>query len=426
MISKAGIERAGVLGLFVFAGSGLAKPSLAIVGFLLMTFASCWRYCGRSRRAFRHPFFVASISFSVYALLIGFLAYLNAPDRLEAIAKWTTVYIAVSGVPALIVATWLDGNNKTINWTLSIALLALLIAILNYCEYDQIKGYLAGNRAFFHLGNGAGLYIITGIIGILTISLARLKRHQHVIKWSHGIITSYYVIAFCILSLAFIWHQNRSAWISGALVVPSILIMFFRTCFSDTSREKKQYWPNFLMILMIIFLAALYVGGAEITQRFVKVNEVVELALENDIDDLPNSATADRLKLWKIGITSVTEHPFFGKGPGSVSQLVSHDKKLARYTHLHNLYLHLVVETGVFGLLLYSFVLIAMFRSALNSYISGKMPCEIFYFIIGIFALFVLVNLTQVRIDDSHGMFYTILMGAIAITYDVTYMESRS
>ena len=143
-------------------------------------------------------------------------------------------------------------------------------------------------------------------------------------------------------------------------------------------------------------------------------------ALHTDIAARPKSPLSVRLRLWQTGIGSVRENPVFGSGPGSVSDLVRGDEWIAQYSHLHNLYLQLLVELGIVGFMLFCLTVMALFRSAVIAYRSHQMQPDVFYFILGSLLLFLLTNLTQVRIDGDHAVFYVTLLLALPMTHAVS------
>ena len=111
LISGGRVEQAGILGLFVFVAGGLEKPLLAIGGFLLMTIAACLQYRNRLSLVVRRPFFFVAIGFSTFVVLIAVLKYLNNPNELAVTAEWTIIYLAAGGLPALVVAAWLESRS---------------------------------------------------------------------------------------------------------------------------------------------------------------------------------------------------------------------------------------------------------------------------------------------------------------------------
>lgn len=403
------IERLGILGLFLFAAAGLEKPLLSLAGFTLMLVASCLDGKTRLLGIVRHRIFPFSACFFLLAVVLGINSWMDDPGRLAVISRWTLVYIALSGLPALIVASWLDGNVKIIAWVLHISLLALLVAVLDDVEYPQIQSYLAGNRAYFHLGNAAGLMLLTGALGILLLGIEGGCRDQGDEKPRTG-LRAYFFVALIILCLAFVAHQNRSAWVAAVLVFPWAIWRYRRSL----SGGARLYF--FLAALLLLFVSGGYLGQDAVYKRFVQGYDVVVEALDNDVDNLPKSSTRDRIKLWEIGASHFRGRPGLGYGPGSAPEMTKQNEMVRRYSHLHSVYLQVLVETGLLGFLLFLAVLVGLYRSAMHSKAAGAMPDSLYYFVVGGLSLFLIVSIAQVRIYHSHDMFFFVLMGALAIT----------
>ena len=169
-----------------------------------------------------------------------------------------------------------------------------------------------------------------------------------------------------------------------------------------------------LIALPLCLAALLLLGGGEIKQRFAEGYASARLAFSAETDTPPRSAAGERISLWRIGLHSAGEYPLFGKGPGSVSELVREDPVVARHSHLHNLYLQLLVEIGLVGLLLYLAFMVCLIRGLLRPH--AALSADLRRFIGGSLALFLLINFTQVRIDGTHAQYFVTLLLGLAMS----------
>jgi O-antigen ligase len=99
-----------------------------------------------------------------------------------------------------------------------------------------------------------------------------------------------------------------------------------------------------------------------------------------------------------------------------VPQLVRGDPLIGHFPHVHNLYLQLLVDFGLVGLLLYCCVLAVLCRALLGDNARVRLGPDLCLFAGGSLALFLLVNLTQIRIDDGHSMYYVTLLYALVLS----------
>ena len=243
------------------------------------------------------------------------------------------------------------------------------------------------------------------------------------LSWQHFSLLALSAVALLILSLAMVWHQNRTAFFLSLTVVPLVVLTFGLASASGPKNLRKPQYLILVMALLLFVGTAIIgtsnTGTSSMYQRLKNGYENALQAVDSDIAALQKSPLSQRLRLWQNGLSGFSENPVFGSGPGSVSGLVNHDERIAQYSHLHNLYLQLLVELGVVGFMLFSIMVLALFRSILVAYRSHQMRPDMFYFISGSLLLFLLTNFTQVRIDGDHSVFYVTLLLALAMTHAV-------
>lgn len=394
-------EVVGVLGLVLFAGSGLIWPEGARAGVVIMAVAVC--ACRREAlcELLGRPVFLISLAFASWVLVRALLRYLEAPQDVDMIAKWSSYYLVASGLPALPVALVIAGDRSRILLVLCVALVLLLAVLLTHASLADLQSYMAGERAYFGLGNAVGLYICTALLGlVLLIPWERLASG----RTGQRSLLLIAVVVLAVLGLALLWHQNRSALLALLAVFPVVL---WRHMGATASRGSVIAGLACLLVLV------LGVGGSDFGQRFTEGLETARMAVGAAGDALPENPSGARIRLWRAGLAGAAQHPVIGIGPGNVPALVDGDPAISRYSHLHNLYLQMLVELGGIGLLLYLLVLAVLLRAFFND---SALPSDLRVFILGALALFLLVNLTQVRIDGSHAMYYVTLVYALVMT----------
>lgn len=419
------LEKAGLCSLFIFSAAGLVNFSIALTGFVLMTVAALVLYRPRFSASVKDPVLLFPMAFFLYVIAIGLLKYMDTPDRSEVITDWTIYYAVASGFPAYIVALWLGADRTRIVWVMHTVFFVLLVVILCHFGAEQVRWYLNGNRAFFGFGNAAGLYIASAMSGILIFGLGITPATFRGLAVRYFLAIIYLVVAMGVFSLAFVWHQNRSALLATMMVFPVVLVWLVSAHLKASGKKGSHTPLLFIVVLLLCLGGAFLLSGKDVKQRLYEGYENTRQAFSMDIEKLPDSPTSKRINFWREGFISAAERPLLGRGPGSVPEVFQHRPSLAHYSHMHNLYVQLVVETGFVGLFLYCLAIIAILRSSFRAYKSGQMPGDIYYFVSASFALFLLINMTQIRIDGSHAMFYITLLCGISMTYGVKNNERR-
>ena len=84
--------------------------------------------------------------------------------------------------------------------------------------------------------------------------------------------------------------------------------------------------------------------------------------------------------------------------------------------HFHNLYLNLLVETGVVGFALFASMFGLLARAVWRALRQGMMSAELALFVGSVGALYLLASFAQIRHDDSHGMAFLALLSGLAYT----------
>jgi len=411
-------EVAGLAGLCLFAAAGLQHSQAASLAGAILLGVLLLRRPRIVWPSWHNPLVLLSLTLSLYVLCRGLLRYAEAPEQAELIGRWTGYYFLAAGLPAIVLALSLEASRARILLVLNIALAALVVAILRDMDEGQLAAYRQGARAFFGLGNAAGLYISSALLGVLLLVPWGAPGSATSAAWPHRLRQALFLAVLALLAVALVWHQNRSVLLAVLVVFPVLAWLSLRRRGADPAAR----FPRWVLIALGLSLAVmLFVGGGDIKQRFEQGFVSARLALTVDAATLPRSAAGERISLWRIGWRSAGEYPLFGRGPGSVSELVREHPVVARHSHLHNLYLQLLVELGLVGLLLFLALVGCLMRELL--WHRSALSWDLRRFTGGSLALFLLTNLTQVRIDGNHAHFFVTLLMALAMTGALAFKQ---
>lgn len=165
--------------------------------------------------------------------------------------------------------------------------------------------------------------------------------------------------------LALILSGTRAVWVGMLIPLGAVLIGYLRNI--QKHLAKKFIWP-FLIILILFFISPFINKGLSLLRVGGKFQENF-LKRAQSIYDTNDVSNRGRLAIWQSSIEFALAHPF-GVGVGNFLVSLEHNTTGKNYEELssevntrynlpkkyvsaHNLYLQILVETGVIGLLIF-------------------------------------------------------------------------
>ena len=305
--------------------------------------AVIWFYQQKKITFFDKWLFILILSFS--------LSLITSVDRLYTlwtIASFFIRGIGVAFIASRIIKTSID-REKAISILIFVGTVVSLIGIAEFLLHrNPLYHELFFNRVRYYtiLGGGGisstfGHYLPLGVYLVLLLPVS-------VYFWQENRYF-YSVIPFVSIFSAIILTFSRSAWISGILC----LIIYF-LCKENFRIIKK----TILVCLMIIILPFLFSSSAR-QIFFAKFNPGTF-----KIELLDSHRTASYLTTWNI----LKKYPFFGVGLGNypkVHKVYKAEKALLEYDTPDNMYLRLISETGIVGILTFLGFFIFVIRQIL-------------------------------------------------------------
>lgn len=200
-------------------------------------------------------------------------------------------------------------------------------------------------------------------------------------------------IRFC--GLAVILSGTRAIWVG--LLVPLFLIVvgFFSNFLKGMA--KKVFWP-FVIIILFFAVSPLINQGL----RFLRASRFEENFLDrfSSSFNLGEASNIGRMQIWKSSLLYAYRHPLgTGLGNFAVTQselyisntatnkpelksvLESHNSRYnlpQKYVTAHNLYLHILVEVSILGLVAFLWFWLVYFRE-LEKFVKGKRFTDNFF-----------------------------------------------
>ncbi|MDV2969225.1 O-antigen ligase family protein [Acinetobacter baumannii] len=247
-----------------------------------------------------------------------------------------------------------------------LALCALLILIsakkLKYSIYSQINFFIIGvfiliqhiNWGIFEFQELWSAIALLFIFSALTYELRNIKNIEHGIALI--VVTAIIPCLFILISIFnFIIHQQWFDWqfnsgtirIYDSVIVP-LFFFFALAWFFDGARSALLAVMTGLLVLFIyskenrklILQSCIYIFLA-----FFIYKITIFLAEKNTMTVI-RTGTSLRAEMWKFVFKQWKQHPFTGVGGGYLSKI-----QYAYGHHIHNLYLRLIFEWGIIGLI---------------------------------------------------------------------------
>lgn len=139
---------------------------------------------------------------------------------------------------------------------------------------------------------------------------------------------------------------SRTGWIALFLEIFILVLVYFR-------KSIKKIAPA-LIALALIFIPAIFLMFGFLNTPIVE------------------SSNANRIQLTQIALDKFQEHPIFGSGVGTFIESVSQDEwyiiDFGVPLEAHGVIQKLIAETGIFGLLTFSFLLFCLLKYLINVY----------------------------------------------------------
>jgi len=154
-----------------------------------------------------------------------------------------------------------------------------------------------------------------------------------------------YILAIILIGLSLISTQGRSAWLGATLIILLGTFLFYR-----------NYFWKILSAFVVIFLT-IVIALPDVRDRFMAIFST------------SHQANLTRVNLWMTSFLIIKDHFVVGVGPGHFQQFFELYKVEGFYDaagHAHNDYLHILVQSGILGLITWLMIWIAFFKQGIT------------------------------------------------------------
>lgn len=404
------LETMGLLGLVIYAFAFPFSKDLCYVGewmmlgAFLISLPRIWPVMKKD------PVWTAFVVLFVYLLFKGILTLVKYSGELDGVLgaiRWRLRFLWI-----FMIAWWIGGSQRSLLRILAVSLIGFFVLLATGYEPGLYSYIERGKRIDFGINaQHFSLYAATALCGCLL--LAKDFWGDRYRSW-RIFIWSFLVFFFLVLTIL---AQTRATWI--ALIVVSIFlgVWFAWGILSRKVRIKAVYVTCGLIFFLLLSTAtaSLFYGSIHkrISRELVALSEMVT----SDFDDIDVSTTlGKRIVMWKWAIETIREHPFIGwkiddtsrgyLGQGDI------DKRVARFHHVHNSYLEILLNQGIIGLLLFLFFPCYVIFSVSVCFKKGRMPIRFYMTFWSIVILFGMVNMFEAYFTTwLFWPYFTILFG---------------
>ena len=277
--------------------------------------------------------------FIVWALT-SILYSFNKSESIVTFNQYFTVFVSFVLIKILLTNVP-DGINFLLKIFLSAFLLEATLSIVPIL-IDIEKGALE-YRSLRYIGAAANVNITAySLLYKLPILLYFFSKENRIF------LKVIYVLAFISTLLIITILGTRSAFISAGVVIISFFIYMVQAK-NVSSYKIKHILTITASTIIIIF-----------TSKIISDNGTDVISRASTISlDTNDGSVDERLRFYKQGINYFLENPIIGTGIGNWKIFsIKYDKEnIVEYIvpyHAHNDFIQLLVELGIFGLLLYS------------------------------------------------------------------------
>jgi O-antigen ligase len=371
----------GLAGLYLFALFVWLSTTGAYIGLGLMLLAALGERSIRAE-ALRDPLLRIALVMATYLLLHATFAVWTDAASLHDVSKTSWMWLKPLLI-LIVVAWWLQGNERRIGVALALACLGLALRILLRIETIGLTPFLNGARFGFGLQITLfGLFASTGLLGLLVLSPRVLKLP----RTRPGLIFAAlgWCAAVIVVGQGLIVSQTRNAWLALLLICPLMLaIILIRGRGIAPSRWKQI---GSIGLLTLTLGVTVTYNWKTIENRLFAEPIAWQALFDGDLDHMPATGSIGaRFKLWELAVEKWRDRPVFGWGPSASANLIRHsnEQELSHLVHFHSTYLEILVGLGLVGAGLFLAVGTLLGKILYHAWRSNMMPLDYALFALG-------------------------------------------
>ena len=175
--------------------------------------------------------------------------------------------------------------------------------------------------------------------------------------------------------LAAILTGTRGIWAAGAgsaFLAILAMVWFWKTGINETSQKIfKKISLSFISFFALFIIAFPIFASPQFL--LYKMDSDLLTKRVRSIINFGETSNKERIRIWKLSLESIKNHPFLGVGIGNFPIVLNQDLTLAKAgSSAHNIYLHIAAEMGIPALLLSLWFLWVLIQKIYNDFAYSK------------------------------------------------------
>lgn len=317
-----------------------------------------------SKKKFVFNFIVKSAAFITISglLIVSALSFFVSYNVIESVVTYSRLFIVFFAFTNLLAI--INSNKKTIPQVLmALAIMVILQSLFVISKFYSLSGSnLKLDEIILAISGNTGNKNFLGVSILLKIPFVVYMFHR-----SGGVIRILAAAGIFVSCLALFIINSRSTYI-GLLaesgIYAAVMIFFFMK-----EKSKQSLWNAGIYLIMIFLafgLTQLTFSNLESKRMKGSYGSVTERI---ESIGFSNEGSSGRVRLWQSAIDFISKHPILGGGYGnwkvhSVPYEATTIRGFGIRKHVHNDYLEVTADTGLFGGLLFAtFLAIFIFYS---------------------------------------------------------------
>jgi O-antigen ligase len=301
--------------------------------------------------------------------------------------------------------------------------------VLFFVVVNNIRSEKQLRRILYAFAISTFIFSMCGILGYIYGDEGVLIEKGRALGTFHSCSRSAMYCAFVIPPVLMAFFQIRNKWIRLGLIV-SVGLTGALLLFTFTRGPWISLFTVLVILLfkkskktLVIFLTAVLV----LVIFYGPIGSRVGVAFDfkgRSFKEYVNKVLSHRPAVWERSLHIIRKHPLVGAGygPNIYRKLFLHSEykfwvTLPHYSiqngDTHNLYLQILLETGIIGFAAFIYLLTAYIKSAYKSYIQIKDPFKkdmLFAILLAIIG-FLIAGLTGYFYEDRLGLMFWLYMG---------------
>lgn len=222
-------------------------------------------------------------------------------------------------------------------------------------------------------------------------------------KSKEQIITLIAVLAGLV---AIVLSGSRGSWMSFLILSLCYLYFIYKPLLKGN--KKRQLFLIYFFAILFALVGSQSNVSSKVETAFVNIQK-----WDNGSHEFSSSGV--RMEMWRAGLASLKESPWFGYGYRNANSVTSeyaahNQEMIAMFTHLHNEYITNLVSAGIVGLLVLLALLLIPLKIFLNSL---KQDEKYFYSLMGVMLSigYITFGFTHIAFGEEHvNAFYVLFM----------------